>query len=213
MRATDSEGGAPSRIEPPLAEDSSKLAIFIPGVVDKASCQALIERTEASGYTLATMSVAGGGQVHRPDIRDNERVILWDASLASELWHGIQPHVPETIDGKPAVGLSEKLRFYKYSTGQSFAKHIDDATVLEGMQSKLTVLLYLNDQSVCPFYSTFDGGHTRLCVFDDRAVDRSIDVAPAAGAAFVFDHRILHAGQPVTRGVKYVLRTDVLYRV
>ena len=115
------------------------------------------------------------------------------------------PHVPAHVDGKAAVGLSEKLRFYKYSCGQSFAKHVDDATVLDGQQSRYTVIIYLDDR--------FEGGHTRLCVFDDRFVDRSIDVQPATGAAFIFDHRILHAGMPVTSGVKHALRTDVLYTV
>ena len=57
------------------------------------------------------------------------------------------------------------------------------------------------------------GGRTRLCVFDDRFVDRSIDVQPDTGAAFVFDHKILHAGLPVTSGVKYALRTDVMFAI
>ena len=39
--------------------------------------------------------------------------------------------------------------------------------MLDGQQSQLTVLLYLSDG--------FEGGATRLCVFDDRFVDRSID--------------------------------------
>ena len=204
VKATD-DGGAPSTLEPPLPEDADKLAIFCPNVLTEAKCRELIERTENHGYTLAMMSVAGGGQVHRPDIRDNERVILWDKDLADELWQSIKPHVPAHVDGKAAVGLSEKLRFYKYSCGQSFAKHVDDATVLDGQQSRYTVIIYLDDR--------FEGGHTRLCVFDDRFVDRSIDVQPATGAAFIFDHRILHAGMPVTSGVKHALRTDVLYTV
>ncbi len=204
VRASD-ENGAPSRLEPPLPEDSEKLALYVPNVLADDTCRALIARTEKLGYAVAMMSVTGGGVVHRPDIRDNERVILWDGDVAADLWQLLRPHVPAQMDGKPAVGLSAKLRCYRYTAGQSFAKHVDDATVLDGQQSKLTVLVYLNEG--------FEGGHTRLCVYDDRFVDRSIDVQPATGAAFIFDHRVLHAGMPVVRGVKYALRTDVLYSV
>ena len=206
VRATDN-GGAPSRLEPPMPEDKERLALYVPRVLPEASCRELIQRTELAGYVPAMMSAVGGGQVLRPDIRDNERVILWDKDTADALWQSLRPHVPTHVDGKSALGLSEKLRFYKYdgSRGQSFAKHIDDSTVLDGQQSQLTVLVYLNEG--------FEGGHTRLCVFDDRFVDRSVDVQPATGAAFVFDHRILHAGMPVTRGLKYAMRTDVLYSV
>ena len=77
--------------------------------------------------------------------------------------------------------------------------------MLDGLQSHHTVLIYLNEQ--------FEGGRTRLAVVDERYVDRSVDVQPASGAAFVFDHRILHAGMAVTSGVKYAVRTDVLFRV
>ena len=204
VRASDN-GGAPSRLEPPLPDDKDRLAIYIPNLLEEARCQELIERTEQVGYAVAMMSLAGGGQVHRPDIRDNERVILWDDGIADRLWQRLQEHVPGSVDGTAAVGLSEKLRFYKYTPGQSFAKHVDDPTVLDGQQSRFSVLVYLNEG--------FAGGHTRLCVFDDRFVERAIDVQPSTGAAFVFDHKLLHAGMPVTDGVKYVLRTDVLYSV
>jgi hypothetical protein len=36
-------------------------------------------------------------------------------------------------------------------------------------------------------------------------------IVPRAGDALWFQHRLLHAGNPVTGGVKYVLRSDVLY--
>ena len=32
------------------------------------------------------------------------------------------------------------------------------------------------------------------------------------GDALWFQHMVLHAGKPVTRGVKHVLRTDVLFK-
>ena len=37
-------------------------------------------------------------------------------------------------------------------------------------------------------------------------------VVPETGLALFFVHQIRHKGQPVTKGRKYVLRTDVMYR-
>jgi hypothetical protein len=37
-------------------------------------------------------------------------------------------------------------------------------------------------------------------------------VKPKPGMTLVFQHELWHEGAPVTRGRKYVLRTDVLYR-
>jgi prolyl 4-hydroxylase len=55
-------------------------------------------------------------------------------------------------------------------------------------------MVYLNDD--------FDGGHTR---FEDAII------CPAAGMALFFAHHLLHEGAVITRGRKYVLRTDVMY--
>jgi WD40 repeat protein len=37
-------------------------------------------------------------------------------------------------------------------------------------------------------------------------------VRPRAGSLILFDHSLWHAGETVTRGVKHILRSDVLYR-
>jgi hypothetical protein len=57
-------------------------------------------------------------------------------------------------------------------------------------------MVYLNDG--------FGGGATKF-------LDYEIDVVPKAGMALLFQHRILHEGAIVTSGVKYVLRSDVMY--
>jgi hypothetical protein len=37
-------------------------------------------------------------------------------------------------------------------------------------------------------------------------------IEPHAGMALLFQHRLLHEGSEVTSGVKYVVRSDVMYR-
>lgn len=39
-----------------------------------------------------------------------------------------------------------------------------------------------------------------------------VTITPQQGLALCFIHQLLHKGQPVTSGRKYVLRTDVMYR-
>ncbi len=57
-------------------------------------------------------------------------------------------------------------------------------------------MLYLNDD--------FTGGATD---FHDFAAS----VTPRTGMALLFQHMLLHEGATVLTGVKYVLRTDVMY--
>jgi len=61
-------------------------------------------------------------------------------------------------------------------------------------ESFLTFMVYLNDG--------FEGGST------DFGWE---SVQPVQGRALVFPHRLRHRGAVVGAGVKYVLRTDVLY--
>jgi len=199
-----SAGGVPQRLTPPMPDDHKKLALLIPNVMTAAESQSLVERAELRGFRQATLALAGGGAVSRPDIRDNETVMFDDAAVATRIWELVRSHLPScTPDGRRALGLDARLRLYRYTEGQSFSKHQDGATVRDGAQSLWTLLLYLNED--------FEGGATRLCVFDDREVSRSLDVQPATGACFVFDHGILHSSTPITRGVKYVCRSDVMF--
>lgn len=69
--------------------------------------------------------------------------------------------------------------------------------------SLLTFMIYLNEG--------YEGGETQ---FDDAAKSppgESVSVAGKVGMALVFEHELLHEGAEVTAGVKYVLRSDVMY--
>ena len=108
---------------------------------------------------------------------------------------GLRPE-PDVADlsALVAVGLNERLRYYRYSGGQRFAPHVDLSHSDAAARSFLTVIFYLNDG--------FDGGETD---FFGRCV------TPRRGGAILFPHELRHEGRPVFGGVKYVLRTDVMY--
>ncbi|WP_425396720.1 prolyl hydroxylase family protein [Aeoliella sp.] len=166
-------------------------------------CARYIQMSEDYGYEDALVS-SPQGQVLRKDVRNNERVIFESDQIAEWLWERAQEFVPAEYDGRPAVGMNELLRFYRYDPGQQFNWHQDFAFERDnGEQSYLTCLVYLNDD--------FEGGDTS---FEDSYSDDSFDefsVVPREGMALFFEHAVHHKGEPVTKGRKYVLRTDVMY--
>lgn len=129
-----------------------------------------------------------------PAIRNNDRAMLENREWVDVLWKRLAAAGLPLIDGERAVGLPKDLRFYKYSRRQRFKMHKDGPWSERGCVSRLTFLLYLNEG--------FIGGETDF---------RQFKVFPKTGAALLFVHDTWHEGAAVNDGVKYVLRSDVLY--
>ncbi|MDC0721990.1 2OG-Fe(II) oxygenase [Nannocystis bainbridge] len=162
-------------------------------------CAAWLRLAHDVGFAEAPITTARGF-VMAPEIRNNTRVIRDDLELAHGLWQRLAPFVPARRHGWQAVGLNERLRFYRYEPGQYFRWHHDGAfhrSLHE--QSLLTVMLYLDAE--------FTGGSTEF-----EHAGEVVRVAPERGMVLVFDHPLCHQGAPVRSGVKHVLRTDVMYR-
>ena len=184
---------------------STALVWTVGDVLTADECQALIEHTEAVGYSAAPVTTSRG-PVHLPDVRNNERVMLDDPVLAGLLFERLRSRVPASLELPAgsgnvsiwrAVGANERLRFYRYGPGQRFAPHHDGAFVRDVCeQSFITLMVYLNDR--------FEGGETRF-------LDLERTVFPRTGSALLFQHGLLHEGAAVTRGTKYVIRSDVMY--
>jgi hypothetical protein len=117
--------------------------------------------------------------------------------LASELWEQVKPMAPQQKGNSFAIGLNELFRFYRYDVGQQFRKHRDQSYIRNDKEaSYYTFMIYLNDQ--------FQGGSTTF---------NHLEVKPCQGAALIFEHQLEHSGSEVQEGVKYVLRTDIMFRV
>lgn len=166
-----------------------------------AECDELIALSESLGYEDAPVSTSLGA-VMRKDIRNNDRIVLDDAERAANLWQRARDYVPLRYRGRDAVGFNERFRFYRYDVGQLFNWHRDGCFKRpSGERSLITVLLYLNDN--------FTGGETS---FDEPEIQAGImKIVPRTGLALFFDHPLLHKGEPVENGRKYVLRTDIMY--
>ena len=158
-----------------------------------AECSKLIALAESTGFVCAGVRTATGHKA-MPAIRNNERALLEDRAWVGTLWSRLSSAALPWVDGEMPVGLPKDLRFYKYSNGQRFKMHKDGPWSENGISSKLTFLIYLNDN--------FAGGATDF---------RDFTISPATGAALLFIHDTWHEGASVTEGTKYVLRSDVLY--
>jgi len=169
----------------------------VPDLLPPDLCAAQIARIEAAAPAPAPITTLRGAQM-RPDIRNNDRVSFDDPVTAADLLARVREHVPARLSGMHLVGANERLRCYRYGPGQRFAPHFDGAFVRdEHEQSLISFLVYLNEG--------FEGGET---VFPQEG--RTI--VPRTGMALLFQHRVLHEGAAVRSGVKYVLRSDLMYR-
>eukprot|EP00521_Asterionellopsis_glacialis_P018425 CAMPEP_0195293944 /NCGR_PEP_ID=MMETSP0707-20130614/13808_1 /TAXON_ID=33640 /ORGANISM="Asterionellopsis glacialis, Strain CCMP134" /LENGTH=138 /DNA_ID=CAMNT_0040354779 /DNA_START=267 /DNA_END=683 /DNA_ORIENTATION=+ len=103
------------------------------------------------------------------------------------------------------VGCNENLRLYRYEKGMSFGRHFDGSHPVERLKgdTEITVLIYL---------SSCGGGATRF--YPPKSSKKSFAFDPQPGAILFHVHgdRCLeHEADPVLNGLKYVLRTDIVY--
>ncbi len=158
-------------------------------------CAAAIALAESMGFADAPINSMFGTQI-RKDVRNNTRVMLDEPARANDLWARIGDYIPQRRGDWTACGVNERFRYYRYEVGQQFDWHYDGAFERDnGERSQLTFMISLNDG--------FAGGETTI---------ENISIVPRQGLALFFVHDILHKGQPVLDGCKYVLRTDVMYR-
>jgi len=188
----------------PKAEvlDQDKV-IVIHGFLSGEECAALIERSEGLRYEPGTVA-----DVVIEEVRNNERVIVDDVSLATDFLRRAEPSLPAVIDGHGLVGFNERWRFYRYGPGQTFKPHRDGSfmRIKSWEESQMTFMIYLNDGMV--------GGETRFFSDMEQAFRQRpyLSVQPKRGMALAFIHSIWHEGAMVQSGLKYVLRTDVMYK-
>ena len=166
-----------------------------PRALSPARCAEYIDRFHANSAELAPI-VGPGGEKIDLSLRNNTRIMWDDEDEAAELLSFVADTVPHSFRGSPLVGANERLRVYRYAPGEKQSAHWDTEVEFEERTSRVTLVFYLNED--------FEGGHTNFPELDQRVV-------PGTGDALIFQHRVLHVAEPVTSGVKYVLRTDLFY--
>jgi hypothetical protein len=146
--------------------------------------------------------------------RENDRLSFTSPALASALYERLRPSIPSKFDSMHAAGCNSNIRLYRYLEGDAFGPHIDQSDLDGDTMSCFTVLIYLNDAET----SDLVGGRT---IFYENANGRrkervALAYSPKMGCALIHGHGqhcLLHEGEKVQRGCKYVLRTDLMYSV
>lgn len=174
-------------------------------------------------------------------IRSGQRCIIDDVELAELLWPLVQEHLPHRdivpgmrYKGWIATGINPRFRVLKYSEGERFELHQDGSYYVQPesltgkvtceQQSFVTFQLYLNDGGGVDF----TGGATRFIqpaeqqysknvtipspsIIDRQQFVKVHDVVPLAGRLLLFQHNCWHEGERVTSGIKYVLRSEIMF--
>lgn len=161
-------------------------------------CTNLIQIADNIGFEEAKVQTGEGQQSMMKNIRNNDRILYPNQSLADELWQKAKPFAVANIGKYVACGLNELFRFYKYSPGQRFKMHKDGSFERNETEcSFYTFLLYLNND--------FEGGETEF--------QNIVTINPKQGALLIFHHPLRHEGKILISGYKYALRSDIMYRI
>merc|ERR1719265_1745237 len=214
--------------DPPLECEPEDVAILVKGCIPADICTGLIALSEAtSGFRAALLSEDRpyGGHPDRSE-RKSGMLRVCDAGLAEALWmvlgDVLQQAGKDTFHGGwKATGLNDSIRILRYTCGDYFKPHFDgNRTISPNEKSFLTVLIYLNSQEEHQSRAqeptgrgsdtlTFNGGGTKFHPVRCAAPPTSVN--PGAGDVLMFDHNLYHEGAELLDGVKYVIRTDVMF--
>ncbi|GJN30104.1 hypothetical protein PR202_gb18383 [Eleusine coracana subsp. coracana] len=187
--------------------------LTVPGFFTSAEAKAFIDIAESMGFSHQGSLGPLKGEAYR----DNDRISVSDPSLAQTIWEsGINRIFTDiNVSGKVATGLNPNIRFYRYTEGQRFGRHIDESVDLgDGSRTYYTLLIYLSGKGGAKDSSgqALVGGET---VFYDHRGGVVAEVAPEQGMALLHLHGakcMLHEARVVKKNAKYILRSDVVFR-
>mmetsp|Transcript_570 Transcript_570/g.968 ORF Transcript_570/g.968 Transcript_570/m.968 type:complete len:306 (-) Transcript_570:99-1016(-) len=214
-------------------EKNGPRAVVIHNVLNENECKNIMLFMDSDQVSLESVS-------SNTSIRNNERAVVMSERIAKTLFDRLAPILTQLgqhelechssnctdfiNDGLGMKGtwelssLNPRFRLCKYQPNGHFGPHYDGDYIIDPIshRSLKTLMIYLND--------SFDGGRTCFCNDHDMHYDeiRQIYCSPDSmlyaklkarpGDCLIFDHRILHQGEQVIGGCKYIMRSDVMYK-
>jgi hypothetical protein len=185
---------------PFLVPEMPGFVLSLQNVLTLDECFAIVKIAESTGFVRASLITDKDGTEHYSEIRKSDRCILDSHPFVAELYKRLKPFIPTEYNGCQSVNINERLRILRYNPGDEFKLHSDGCYVApDGSSSHITILLYLNEE--------YEGGFTTF--LDSK--DGYTSLTPHTGMATLQDQRLLHVVPPLEKGVKYVMRTEVMY--
>ncbi|EPT06089.1 hypothetical protein FOMPIDRAFT_1026936 [Fomitopsis schrenkii] len=155
-------------------------------------------------------------------VRVNYRLSVTSTEMADRLYSLLAPHLPpfpypaslrrDGADTRAVHSCNSNIRVYKYTPGQHFGCHYDDAVrdSQTGARSEWTLLVYLSGVE-----DGVKGGETVFYTGQKSKRGTEVITAPLTrGTALLHRHGhecLLHEGSPVISGTKYILRSDLMF--
>lgn len=153
------------------------------------------------------------------EIESIVRFQTYDPTLSSALHTILSPYIsgPSSPFSHPSApkSLYPKIRMYHYPPSTFFGPHFDESTKddVTGLRSRWTLLIYLTGGEDVEV----QGGSTIFWTKEPNRKGKggeSIKVELKAGRAVLHKHGddcLLHEGEVVRTGDKWILRSDVMY--
>ena len=183
-------------------------------------CENFIKQTEELGYLEdAAVSLPRS-------VRHNDNITWVVDDLTHDIiWNRCKDYMidnKEIFYGKKTLGINKRFRFYKYSEGDFFKLHSDGswpgsrvvnkeliADFYKDRYSQMTFLILLSED--------FQGGETQFIV-NKNGEKELVNIRTPKGGVLCFPHGLhplhcLHSSNTITSGIKYIIRTDVLFEV
>ena len=207
-----------------LLSDNS--AIILKEVISLNECIRI--KNIAKNFCLEDVSAFG----YSKKIRNCDRVSFNSNTLASELYGRLSqslPIIPIDHTNGPSenglinsdlppghwspYGLNPCFRLIRYEAGGEFKPHLDEGIFISNKNRSLkSVIIYLNNSG-----TDYLGGETAF--FSSQQIkymppnsEYHLNCHSAqAGECLLMNHRVLHGGNEVTEGEKWILRTDIVY--
>jgi hypothetical protein len=195
-----------------------KNGFYIDNFLSSQECEFYCQQTEKIGYKSIE-------QDYPTTYRSCERVCLLSRDFSDLIWKRLNPHLTKLdVDKKKPMdfssqgvwkpqGINECIKFSKYHVGHHFKPHLDGLfTPTPMVATVMTILIYLNDD--------FEGGKTNFVKMPQGGILKFLEntnyeitesYTPKRGSALVFSGDVLHEGEIITKGVKYIIRTEILF--
>lgn len=198
--------------------------IIIDNLLSDTECENIIAKTNGHYHDLS--------MEYLPTQRQSERILNLEQNMARVIYARIEHIIRDEhykkhlkpfgfgIDGEwNPIGINYCFRHTVYhAPSVGFFPHRDSSYIHDAdTRSILTIVIYLND--------TFQGGDTIFIRPNtERKMEQTVKeelengysimhtCCPKKGSALVFNHNVIHAGNPVEYGSKYIIRSDILFK-